>query len=174
MFTIINKKINRGFSTIELLIYSVGMVTILSVIFYLIMNMYSYYRLLTIEPRVNRIGVIVLDRVAKEIRTGRSIDLSQSQFNITTGNIFINAKSGSINTTKQFNYENGRITYRENLGTINFLTPKDMSVSRFYFNHLKSPISEGVRIELDITYQVNKETLTKKFNGFIILRHSYE
>lgn len=164
----------KGFTIIELLIYSAGMLIILSVIFYMIVNMYNFYRQLTIEPRVDRVGTIIVDRISKDIRSGRTVDLSQSQFNSSTGNITIESKSGSTDIVKSFNYDSGRLTYQEDSGSVNFLSPSDMSISRFYFTHLESPISEAIKIELRIDYQLGEETRSKDFNGFVILRHSYE
>ena len=180
MFMIINEKTMRrngqgsGFSTIELLIYATGMVLILSVIFYMVVNMYDFYRKLTVEPRIDRIGSVVIDRITKDIRSGLFINLSESQFESNTGNITINSEYGSDNLVKRFNYDEGRITYQEDSGQISYLTPADISVSRFHFRYLETPISEAVRIELDITYSFKGPVQTKRFTGFAILKHSYE
>ena len=172
----INRKINKnkGFSSIELLFYVVGMGVVLAVIFYLITNMYSFYGKLTIEPRVSRVASTVIDRVIKDIRSGQSINLSDSQFEVATGNITVNSKSEGSNIIKKFAYDNGRITYQENSGSVDYLTPDDLSVSKFYMTHVTSPISEGVRVELEITYDLEKNPITHKFSSFVILRHSYE
>jgi hypothetical protein len=165
---------NKAFSTIELLYYIAGMGVVLLVIFYLITNMYSFYRDLTVEPRVSRVASTVIDRVIKDIRSGQSINLSESQFGVATGNITVNSKSEGANVIKKFAYDNGRITYQENSGSVDYLTPDDLSVSKFYMTHVTSAISEGVRVELELTYDLEKNPTTRKFESFVILRHSYE
>jgi hypothetical protein len=173
-YRIQNNDIRKGFSTLELLFYVVGMTVTLAVIFYLITSMYSFYRNLTVEPRVSRVAGIVLDRITKDVRSGQSINLSGSQFNVSTGQITINAKENGVDISKVFSYDEGRITYQEAGGEINYLTPDDLSVSNFNITHVTSPISEGVRIELEITYDLEEEPTTREFSSFVILRHSYE
>lgn len=168
------KRLHKGFSTPELLMYSVGMVLVLGAIVYLLFQMYSLYKHLTIEPRVDRVGVAIVDRITKDIRSGDSINLAQSQFNTTTGTLTINTFETELSVIKKFAYDHGRVTYQENSGTIHFLTPDDMSVSRLYFSQANSPVSDAVRVELDITYEIDNESRTNTYTGFAILRHSYE
>src|SRR3989344_741702 len=68
----------------------------------------------------------------------------------------------------------GRITYTENDGPPRELTPADITVSRLLLTYLTSPVSEGVRIELELTYEMQGLARTKTYTGFAILRHSYE
>ena len=164
----------KGFTTIELIIYSVGMVIVLGAIIYMLFQMYTLYKHLTIEPRVDRVGIAIVDRITKDIRSGDSINLAQSQFNVTTGNITVDSFENEIAVIKKFNYISGRVTYQENSGTVNYLSPDDISVSRFYFSQATSSVSQAVRIELDITYEMDSASKTKTYTGFSILRHSYE
>lgn len=168
------KKYQKGFSTIELLMYSAGMLIVLSAIIYMLFQMYTVYEHLITKPRVDRVGVAIIDRITKDIRSGDSIDLAQSQFGVTTGNLTINTLETETSVIKKFNYAEGRVTYQESGGDINFLTPEDISVSRLYFTQATSSVSHAVRVELDITYELDNEMHTNTYTGFSILRHSYE
>jgi type II secretory pathway pseudopilin PulG len=165
----------KGFTLIELLIYSSAMVLLIGAIAFLIMNLYSLYKDLTVAPRVDRVGITIVDRVLKDIRTGSSINLSQSSLGVATGNLNINSKVSGIDTIKKFSFhQDARITYQEDDGTINFLSPQDLYISRLRFDHLNTDISEGIRVDLEITYNTRDGLKTKNFIGFAILRQSYE
>ena len=116
----------------------------------------------------------IVDRIVRDIRSGESINLAQSQLETATGAITINSDVNAVAVIKKFAYSNGRATYQENSGSVDFLSPDDMSISRFFFDQATSPVSQAIRVEVDITYEINKETKTKSFVGFAILRHSYE
>ena len=70
--------------------------------------------------------------------------------------------------------ENGRIVYQENGGAENFLTPEDINITKFQLDYLTSPISEGVRVEIDVEVNKGEEIVTKEYEGFSVLRQSYE
>ncbi len=169
-------KINhkKGFSLIEMLFYTAGIVIVLGAIVYLLMQMYGIYKKLAVEPRVDRVGITIVDRITRDIRTGDSIDLSNSELNIDEGTLTINSFENETPVTKLFSFASGRVTYTEDSGEENFLTPSDMTVTRLYFVQATSTVSQAMKVELDITYTADKETKTKSFNGFAILRHSYE
>ncbi len=169
-------KINRkkGFSLIEMLFYTAGLVIVLGAIIYLLMQMYGLYKKLTIEPRVDRVGIAIIDRIVRDVRTGDSIDLSNSELDTDAGTLMVSSFENEVSIAKKFAYDSERVTYTENAGTANFLTPDDMRVTRLYFAQSTSTVSQAMKVELDITYTADKETKTKSFNGFAILRHSYE
>jgi hypothetical protein len=158
-----------------MLFYALGMVIILGSIIFLIVNLYSLYKELTITPRVDRVGITIVDRIVKDIRTGDAINLSESNLGTATGNITINSKEASVDVIKKFNFEeSARITYQENDGVIGFLSPQDMYISRLRFDQVAADISQGIRVDLEISYNTRDGLKTKNFVGFAILRHSYE
>lgn len=181
MFTIIKKyksnskpkETNKGFSLIELVIYMAGMVALVTVLILMIVQIYGLYRQITIVPRSDRIGLLTVDRIVKDIRSGQSIDIGQSSFGAPEGVLFINAAESASFIEKEFYIENGRIVYEEN-GDKNYLSPADLEVTKLQFEHLTTGISEGVRVEIDITFNNGDELVTKEYDGFAILRQSYE
>lgn len=167
-------KFKKGFTLIEIIIYSAGLVMVIGVIISLLVQMYGLYNKLTTEPRVDRVGITIVDRVIKDVRSGKSIDLGQSDLNTTTGSLSINSSVDGETVLKIISFDNGRVSYQENAGDSNYLSPDDMSITKLRFTLATSSISEAVRVDLDITYTVEQEERTKSFVGFSILRQSYE
>lgn len=164
----------RGFTLVELLIYAAGMIILLGVIITLIYNIYNIYRDATIGPRVDRIGISLIDRITKDVRTGISVDLSQSSLNVPAGSLTLNAQIGPTLITKNIRLNDGRLTYQETgLGEYD-LTPDNVTISRFLLNQINTPISDALRFEIEIMYNTRNGIETKQFDGVAVLRHSYE
>ena len=164
----------KGFSLIELVIYVAGMIVLLGAVTTLIVSMYGMYRTATISSRVDQIGISVADRITKDIRTGISFNPAQSQFGIPTGALSLNAQAGANPLTKYFALQSGRLVYQENGGAVQYLTPKDVSVSNFNLASISTTVSEGVHFIIGIDYVLGGQSLTRTYSGVAILRHSYQ
>lgn len=158
----------------ELVVYAGGMAALLVVITGLIFQFYKVYRELTIEPRVDRVAIAIMDRIGKDMRTGQSINLSQSQLGVAVGSLSIQARADDVVLEKYFALQNGRIIYQENDGTVYFLSPADISASKFMVNQINTPISDAIRFEVEFTFKTKNGTKSKSYTGVAILRHSYE
>lgn len=165
---------NRGFTLVETLIYAIGVVLLIGVITGLMYYMYNWYQYATIASKVDQTGLVLMDRLVRDIRTGTSIDFGQSSFNSTNGSIFINSKESGVNVTKKFSLQNGRILYQENGGTAQYLTPANMTAVKLYLTSITTSLSQAVRVELQITYTTRSGLVTHDFNGLSIMRQSYD
>lgn len=164
----------RGFTLIELMAYIVIAMLVFLAIATAIQYTYRFYRELTVAPRADRVGASILERVVRDVRTGSSVVLAESTFGVPTGTLTVSAIDGGTAVEKKFAVTDGVLTYTENDGAAGALTPADITVSRLYLTHLSTPVSEGVRIELELTYFVQGASRTAAYSGFAILRHSYE
>lgn len=164
----------RGFTLIEVLLYGIGLVLILGAISSLIYYMYDWYRHATILPRVDRVGISIVDRVVRDIRTGVAIDGTQSSFGSNIGSTTIQAQVNEVDIIKAFAVDGNRVTYRENTNAPKYLSPADMNISRFRFTYISTSISDALRLDLDITYDTRDGPQTKTYTGLAILRQSYE
>ncbi len=169
-------KINteKGFTMVELVMYIAGMTVLLIAIGTLIYSMYDFYKDATIGPRVDRVGLSVIDRITKDVRTGVSINTEQSKFGVPTGAISLNAQNDTTLLTKYFELKDGRIIYNENGSGEQFLTPDDLSVSNFEITQINTPISIALKYTIGINYTNDGEEKLKSYSGVAILRHSYE
>ncbi len=164
----------KGFTVIELLVYTAGMLVLLAAIVTVIYYMYNVYRDTTLGPRVDRIGIAVSDRITRDIRTGISFNAEQSQLNVPTGVLSLNAQVNGSTITKYIALEDGRIVYKENSGVENYLTPDTVSVSNFTLVPINTPVSNAIHFDISIDYETKGETKTRTYGGSAILRQSYE
>lgn len=164
----------KGLSLVEVLVYIAGMVMVLGAITLSIAETYRVYNILAHEARIDRIGVTIVDSLTKEVRSGVSVDQSETVFDDAEGVLTFNALVDETSVTKYFGLENGRVVFRENGGSAVYLTPEDVVVSRLLFTEVSNDVSYGVRYEVALTYTVKGQLKTETYTGFAILRHSYE
>jgi hypothetical protein len=119
-------------------------------------------------------GLTLVDRMVRDIRSGEDIDLGQSSFNVNNGILSINARENGTSVTKKFSLDGNRLTYEYAGGSQEYLSPENMSVDKILLNHINTPISQAIRISMDISYATRTGTTTHSFYGLGILRQSYE
>jgi Tfp pilus assembly protein PilV len=164
----------RGFTLIETLFYMVGLLILLAAMTSFLYYMYDWYQRSTVVPRMDRIGVNVVDTLVKDIRSGTTVNGAQSSFGITQGALSFAATVGAGTVTKYFSLNSGRLVYQENGGAIAYISPTDVSISRFYVMATSTPLSEAVKFDVDITYSLRTGSTTRTYSGFTVLRQSYE
>lgn len=173
METKISQK-NKGFTLLELVIYVAGLLVLLAVMVAIIMQFYTLYKEIIAVPRADRTGLLVIDRLTKEIRSGDEIDTINSLFNSTNGIIEFDVDNAGTPQSRRFYVENGVIKYSEDGGAGVALSPKDLYVSNFYFTYVPTSVSQAVRLNLELQFMTRNGTETKAYTGFSILRESYE
>lgn len=164
----------KGFTLIELLIYIAGLLVLGSILSMLIVQFYSIYKEIVSIPRADRTGLLIVDRITKEIRSADQIDVLESQFGVTGGVLDLDSITDSVTTEKKFYVENGIAKYQEDSDSPINLSSKDFTVSNFNFTFLQTPVSDAVRFDLELQFQTKNATETKSYTGFAILRESYE
>jgi type II secretory pathway pseudopilin PulG len=164
----------KGFTLIELLLYVSGLIILGTILITMLVQFYSIYKEIVAAPRTDRTGLLLTDRITKEIRSASSINMVESQFNNTNGVLEINSITDGTSTKKKFFVENGIAKYQEDSENPMNLSSDDFTVSNFNFYYVDTPVSEGVRFTLELAYKVENATQTKSYTGFAILRESYE
>lgn len=163
-----------GFTLVELIIYMAGLLVLGSVLIVMVIQFYSLYKEIVALPRADRTGLLLIDRITKEIRSADQIDLLGSQFNTTNGILDFDSVTNGVTTAKKFYVENGIAKYQENSDTPIKLSSKDFVVSNFNFASVNTTVSEAVRFNLELQFQTRNGTTTKSYTGFAILRESYD
>lgn len=183
MFIKVNKRIvrsekreaiSRGVTLVETLIYSAMAAIILGILGMMFIQIYGLYKDITIEPKTDRSVLLTVDRILKDIRSGQDINLENSVFGTTPGELYISAVENAVVVSKFYKLENGQIIYQENGGNENNLTSADIEITKLQFEYLTTGISEGVRVEIDASIEKDGGTEIKEYEGFAILRQSYE
>ena len=170
----ISKKEKNGFTLVEALFYAAGVVLLLGAIVAMLFYSYSWYLVATTVPRVDREGILLVSRIAEDLRAGESINVGQSLLEIPEGAISIDSKINYINFNKYYVLQNGRIIYKENGGEIKYLSSENMNISQLKFFRILTPVSEAMRFELGITYATKDGTKTNTYSDMVILRNSYQ
>jgi Tfp pilus assembly protein PilV len=164
----------KGFTLIELLIYIAGLLVLGSILSMLVVQFYSIYKEIVAIPRADRTGLLLVDRITKEIRSAEQVDILESQFGTTTGVLDLDSVTDNVTTEKKFYVENGIAKYQEDSDTPINLSSKDFIVSNFNFTFVQTSVSDAVRFDLELQFQTKNATETKSYTGFAILRESYE
>jgi hypothetical protein len=168
----INKK--SGFTLIELVVYMAGLLALGSVLILMIVQFYGLYKEIIAVPRADRTGLILVDRITKEIRSATAIDVINSQFDTTDGELTLTLVNNGDNIQKRFYVENGAVFVQEDNGSPVSLSSNDFNVSNFNFYFVPTTVSQGVRFVLELEYESREGLQTKQYSGFAILRESYE
>ena len=156
------------------MLYVAGLIVLATILMILIVQFYGIYRELISLPRADRTGLLVVDRITKELRSGSQIDAINSIFNSPNGVLDFDMYSSSTLIEKRFFVEEGVIKYQENGGAIQSLTPRDLYVSNFNFALVESGISTAVRFTMELEFRTRNGIETKSYTGFAILRESYD
>jgi hypothetical protein len=164
----------QGFSTVELLIYVTGLAVLGAVLSLMIVQFYGLYREITALPHADRIGLLTVDRITKEIRSADSINMLESQFGTTNGVLQLTSISEGASVEKRFYLDGGVITYQEDDEDPLALSSRNFNISNFTFIPVVTPVSEGIKFNLEIEFQTRNATETKSYTGFAIVRQSYE
>jgi type II secretory pathway pseudopilin PulG len=167
----INKQ--RGFTLIETLIYIVGFVLLVSAISTLLFNMYRWYDQVTIVSRTDQAGVTLVDHIVRDLRSGQSINIASSTFDVAIGSISIVSRASAATTTKYYMVQNGRIIYSENGGATSYVSPADSSVTKLLFKQINTPISTAIHIELELTYMLHGATTSRSYSDIAVMRNTY-
>ncbi len=163
----------KGFSLVELLVYLASMTVILLALSYVMFNVYNLYLSLVSNSRADRTASTLMQVLSTEIRSGATIDQSNSVFNAPIGRLSISTYSNMNLVEKDFYVADNRIVMDVD-GTKTEMTPEDIDVSKFLFNQILTPVSYAVRYEFDLTYSVRGELVTKTYPGLVVLRRSYD
>lgn len=169
MYTITKK---RGFTLVELLVYAAGFTLLLGAMMSLIVSIYGWYTTATVVPRIDRLSTDITNLIVEDIRSGQYI--SYDSFATTSGSVTLSALIGSTSVARTIALNNGRITYRENGGLVQYLSPKDVVISRFYLKNINTPNSLAIHFDMDVTYSVRGISQTRTYSGVSILRNSYQ
>ena len=158
---------------VELLVYLGAMVIILLALTYMMLNAYSLYNATLSTARADRSASTLMQVLATEIRSGETINQGDSIFNTAQGQLSIISLVEGDEMSKVFRLENSQVILSHD-GVETVMSPEDMEVSKFLFSQIVTPLSYAVRYEVDITFPVRGELVTRTYPGVVILRHSYE
>lgn len=163
----------KGFTLVELLVYIASMTVVLAAVMYMIVNAYGLYSTMLLSSRTDRTAGTLAQILATELRSGSSINQSDSVFNTPQGRLAITSDVEGVETESVFSLDTGRVVLSRG-GEETPMTPNDITVSKLLFTQIITPVSYAVRYEIDLSFQLEGETVTNTYPGLVILRRSYE
>lgn len=170
---------NSGFTLVETLVYTAGVVLIIGVIVSMLYYTYRWYEAVAFPARANQVGITLANRILNDIRSGQLVNSSGTVFNVSAGSLSLTAfTSPTATVSKTYAFSAGRVTYREGAAAAQYLTPADVTISQLYFSRATSTVSTAIRFTIGITYPVRTSTTTvmasTTYSGLAIMRNTYQ
>lgn len=164
------KSENDGYTLVEMIIY----VAILSIISLVITNtLVSFtrgYHTISALNEVDRSGVDVMERITRDIRAAKSIDIANSTFGSNPGVLTLIAISNGVSTTTKFYLQSGVVKVDINGVYFGPLTLSGAVVNSLIFSKLSTSVSSGVKIDMTISSTVGTAVESKNYHSTIILK----
>ncbi|MFA6463549.1 MAG: prepilin-type N-terminal cleavage/methylation domain-containing protein [Candidatus Paceibacterota bacterium] len=171
--TIKNKYSSRGFSLVEVIVYIALLSILIGAITWSLGSVLHSYNKMKDERALESSAIISMDRMIKEIRNSKSVDLAHSATSTSDGYLTLNGyDSNGSSTVIKFYRSNNRIYIDQGGVQLGPLTLENIEVPSLVFRYFTNASSTGVKIELGL--QSSSSTLINYFYDSAILRNSYQ
>lgn len=169
-----HKQTNKGYSIVEMLVY----LAIFTAISIFIINSMIVVLGSFAATRTNRdlleSGGITMERISREIRQSKSVDIVNSTLGSSPGVLQLNSTDSAGNSmTVKFVVSSGTLNLYENGTSIGNLLGQNISVSSLIFRRISTTNGEAVKIELTLQDIYSKNNQSQNFYNTIILRGGY-
>lgn len=171
---IIADKRKRGITLVETIIYVFIFTLLLIVVVNSLVSMTRSYRHIQANKDIETSAIVFLERVTREIRFAKSVDIGQSSFDTSNGSLYLNTldESGALGSIR-FYLLNSRVHVNENSYYLGPLTLGKVSVSDLMFSRIATPKAEAIKIVVTLQSGEGGALRTKKFYSTVVLRGSY-
>ncbi|MEK7635441.1 MAG: hypothetical protein AAB446_03365 [Patescibacteria group bacterium] len=170
--TIKNK--NRGTTLVEMILYVVLLVFVMTVIVQMLISIGGVYRNIKITRELESSGTIAMEQMLREIRSASSVKISGSTFGTSPGSITLSGFDESQNPYEVvFSVDSGVLKISKNGSSPVSLTSFPASVSSLIFTHVITSTYEGVQIKLEVFGTAGSVSKTAGFQSFTVLRGAY-
>lgn len=168
------KSKKNGYSIVEIIVY-LAIFTTLSV---LVINSFIVVLGSFNNTQTNRdlleSGSAVIERVSREIRQAKSIDVVGSVLASSPGALQLNSTTSSGTTTiMKFSVASGALNLYQDGTLVGNLLGQNVSVTTLIFRRIVTTNGEAVKIELTLEDTRSKSSISANFYNTIILRGAY-
>ncbi len=167
------KKGNRGLSIVEALVSIAILVFVFSIVASVAMVLAQGQGRIRIARRLDSAAVISMERMTRAVRGASSFNLAQSAFDAHPGKLSLIAADGAVSTTTTFYLSGSTLMVDQNGITEGPLTAAEVSVDSLIFRRIVTPVSEGVRIEMNLSSTYGTTTGKAAFYTSVFARGSY-
>lgn len=164
-----------GFSIVEVMVY-LAIFTALSI---LVINLFifilSSFNATNVNRKILESGSISMERISREIRQAKNIDIANSSLGSNPGSLQLNSTDSSGNPMiVKFINENGKLNfYKNNTNLQGNLLGQKLSVTDLVFSRISTLKSEAIKIKMTLQYSDGRNVESENFYNTIVLRGGY-
>ena len=163
----------RGFTLVEMVIYTAILVAILLLIVSFIISFGKAYNVLRSTIHINNSATVSFERMIREIRQANDVDTAASTLNTHPGVLVLKTTEAGTPVTLEFYISGGILAVKKDGVDAGTLTRTDVTITNLVFRNLSNGISEAVKVEMTLESDVADTTKVRKFYGSAVLRDSY-
>jgi type II secretory pathway pseudopilin PulG len=163
---------SKGFTLLETLVYVAVLATITALVTTTLISMLRPAVRVRAAQALTAGANDTLERMSREIRNSYDIDTLQSSFGTNPGTLALRMMDGAVQETHTFYLSGSRLMLNDN-GTVGALSADSVAVTSLVFYELSTPVSKGVRIELELSTTTSAGTRSETFYTTLMLRDSY-
>jgi len=169
-----HKKQTNGYSIVEIIVYlAIFAFMSIAVInsFIVVLGSYS-------NTRTNRdlleSGGTVIERISREIRQAKGIDVVGSTLSSNPGVLQLNSiTSAGVSTVMKFSVSSGALNLYQDGTLVGNLLGQNVSVTTLIFRRITTSNGEAVKVELTLQDTRSKIAQSVNFYNTVILRGAY-
>ncbi len=171
-----NKSNKKGFSLIEIIIYTTLLSLVSILVISNIITLFKNYNLVKLNQEIEYNAISILNKLHNNISNSDNIVLDKSSFGVNEGFLSISKASttnNGVNDVYKFYIENDYMKYMINDLYIGNLTNKYVKISEFKIFNILNSNKGAVKIEFVLenkSNRVNDIKISKKFYTTIQLR----
>ena len=165
---------HRGFSLIEIIIY-ISIFAMISIVvinsFVVVVNSFSNTK--TTRDLLES-GNTSLERISREIRQAKNIDIGNSTFASSPGVLQLNStNAGGTTRIVKFAVVNGALNLYQDGALTGNLVGANISVTSLIFRRISTGTGEAVKIEVTFQDNRSKTLRSESFYDTVLLRGNY-
>ncbi|MDD4989392.1 MAG: hypothetical protein PHV42_03115 [Candidatus Pacebacteria bacterium] len=164
----------RGATLVETLVYLFILVLLLMVVVDALLSFSHSFGLLQSGRDIENSAIDSFERITREIRDAKSVDISQSTFGTSPGQLLLNTTDASGNAeTIQFFLSGQTLHVKENGTDSGALTRSSVRVTSLIFQHISTSTAEAVKISMTLESGSGASYKSANFYDSATLRGSY-
>lgn len=163
----------KGLTIVELVIYATLLLLVMFIVVNVVFSITGSHRKIMLERLLEYNGVVLMDKLARDIRNADSVNLGLSVFNQNSGVLVLNSNNNGVNYSVKFDLLNGILRFFDENNQISNISSDSVSINSLIFNHFSNSNSDGVKIDIEIQADYGNESKKINISNFVVLRGSY-
>jgi type II secretory pathway pseudopilin PulG len=167
-------RISSGFTLIETIIFVTVLAFLSVVIVNTLLSLTRSWAYIRTEQKLSYSAAGVLERIIREVRNARSIDIANSVFDANPGTLALNTVDASGNpTVLTFKMASSTLSLQQTGVASSPLVDQSVAVPTLVFRHITTKESEAVKIEMTLSDSYQNVSLSENFYTTASVRDEY-